>query len=363
MCLMDTLQVDQTKTDAFLERMLGVLNGAAITLMISIGHRTGLFDTMAKLPASSSAEIAAAAGLQERYVREWLAAMVTGRIVNYDPDAATYQLPHEHAAALTRAASPNNLGAVAQFIPVLANVEDQLVQCFETGGGVPYSAFQRFQQVMADESDQTVVSALMDSILPLAPGVIEDLERGIDVADVGCGSGHAINALARRFPHSRFVGYEISKEGIAAGRAEAERLGLSNARFEIRDAAVLYEPGRFGLITAFDAIHDQARPDKVLAAIARSLRPDGTFLMQDIAGSSRLQNNLDHPLAPFFYTVSCMHCMTVSLAQNGAGLGTMWGREKAEEMLSDAGFKHVVVEQLPHDIQNLYYIARLQSAN
>jgi 2-polyprenyl-3-methyl-5-hydroxy-6-metoxy-1,4-benzoquinol methylase len=133
-------------------------------------------------------------------------------------------------------------------------------------------------------------------------------------------------------------------------------MGLSNVRFEVKDVTMLGEVGRYDLITAFDAIHDQARPATVLFNIATALRPEGVFLMQDIAGSSHVHNNLDHPIAPFLYTISCMHCMTVSLAQDGEGLGTMWGEEKALEMLAEAGFNNVAVKQLPHDFQNNYYI-------
>lgn len=353
---MTTQDIDQKKAEAFAGRMIGALNEGAIALMTSIGHRTGLFDAMAGLPASTSAEIAAAAGLHERYVREWLGAMVVGRIVEHDPEERTYRLPPEHAAFLTRAASPENIAVTAQFIPLLGSVEDGIVESFKNGGGVPYSAFHRFHEVMAEDSGQTVVAALFDSILPLVPGLTERLESGMDVLDVGCGSGRALNLMARRFPESRFVGYDISEEAIARACAEAARHGSENVRFEIRDAATLDEVERYDLITTFDVIHDQADPTAVLAGISRALRPDGVYLMQDIAGSSHLQENMDHPIGPFLYTISTMHCMTVSLSQNGAGLGTMWGEEKAREMLHEAGFTGVEVRQLPHDFVNSYYI-------
>ncbi|HZF59185.1 MAG TPA: hypothetical protein VEZ19_12025, partial [Rubrobacter sp.] len=124
---MTTSEIDQARSEAFAERMLGVLNDGALALMTSIGHRTGLFDIMAGLPPSTSEEIASAAGLNERYVREWLAAMVVGRIVEHDPEGATYRLPPEHAAWLTRASTPDNIAVAAQFVPVLASVEDRIV--------------------------------------------------------------------------------------------------------------------------------------------------------------------------------------------------------------------------------------------
>ncbi len=131
--------------------------------------------------------------------------------------------------------------------------------------------------------------------------------------------------------------------------------------FEVRDLTTFHLDGpsaRFDLITFFDAIHDQARPDRVPAGICRALKPDGVYLMQDISASSQMENNLDHPLAPLLYTISTMHCMTVSLAQGGIGLGTMWGREKAREMLRNAGFGEIDIHQLEHDIQNDYYVVR-----
>jgi len=223
---------------------------------------------------------------------------------------------------------------------------------------VPYAAYERFHTVMAEQSVQTVVAALLGEILPVVPGLIDDLERGIDVLDVGCGSGRAINFLARRFPKSRFTGIDLSEEAVEAARREAEARGLGNARFAARDVARLDDAAGFDLITAFDAIHDQARPDRVLAAIARALRPDGVFLMQEIAGTSHVERDLENPVGPFLYTVSCMHCMTLSLAQGGAGLGAMWGRETATRMLREVGFGDVTVRSLPHDVLNHYYTVR-----
>ena len=235
-------------------------------------------------------------------------------------------------------------------------VEDGIVESFKHGGGLPYSAFPRFHEVMAEDSGQTVVAALADHILPLVPGLIERLEEGIDVLDVGCGSGRALNLMARTFPNSRFSGYDFSEEAIARAHAEAQEHGTTNVRFELKDAAALDEKASYDLITTFDAVHDQADPAAVLKGIADALREDGVYLMQDIAGSSRAHKNLDHPIGPLLYTVSTMHCMTVSLAQGGEGLGTMWGEEKAREMLEEAGFKEVEVKQLPHDFMNSYYI-------
>ncbi len=355
---MTTQTFDPTKADAFAARMLDILNSSAISLMTSIGHRTELFDTMAELPPSTSQQIADAAGLNERYVREWLGTMVTGRLVDYDPNHKTYSLPAEHAAFLTRAAASDNIAPFAQYFPVLGSVEEQIIDCFYKGGGVPYSEFKRFHAVMAEDSGQTTVSALFDHVLPLIPGLTEALQQGIAVLDVGCGSGRAMNKLAQAFPNSQFTGYDFSGEAIANAKAEAQSRKLSNIQFQVKDAATLDERDRYHFITTFDAIHDQAKPDVVLQNIYNALRPDGVYLMQDIRAATDVSGNLEHPIAPFLYTISCLHCMTVSLAYGGMGLGAMWGQEKALEMLSEAGFTQVEIKQLAHDFQNDYYIVR-----
>jgi len=341
----------------FAERMTRMLNEAALALMVSVGHRTGLFDVMAAMPEATSAEIASGAALDERYVREWLAAMTTGGIVKHDGAMGTFSLPADHAAWLTRSAGPDNLAIQAQYIGLLALVEDQIVDCFRRGGGVPYSAFPKFQALMAEDSGAAHDASLIGVTLPLVPGLVDRLRDGIDVADVGCGSGHAVNLMADAFPRSRFVGFDLSDIGLAAAAAEASHKALTNARFEKRDAARLGETARYDLITTFDTVHDQARPDLVLAGIAQALRPGGSYLCVDIAASSKLSDNLDHPLGPFLYTVSCMHCMTVSLAEDGMGLGTMWGEQKAREMLRDAGFSSIEVVHVDGDLLSTYFIA------
>ncbi len=355
---MTTQQIDAAKAEAFAGQVVGILNGGMLSLMLGIGHRTGLFDKMAELSPSTSEEIAKAAGLNERYVREWLGAMVTGRIVEYDPTSGAYSLPPEHAAMITRAAGPNNLCTLAEFFPSMAAVQDGIVRSFQQGGGVPYSEYANFQTLMAALSADISDATLIEVTLPLAPGLVERLEAGIDVADLGCGSGHAINLMAKAYPKSRFVGYDFSEEGVAAGRKEAQELGLSNATFEAQDIAELGGRDQFDLITVFDAIHDQAKPRQVLQNISNLLRPDGVFLCVDVQASSHLHENMEHPLGPMLYSISTMHCMTVSLALNGEGLGTVWGEQKARELMNDAGFTSIDVKQVEGDIFNNYYIAR-----
>jgi hypothetical protein len=166
-------EFNDAQADAFAERMLETLNSAALALMISVGHRVKLFDVMARIHPATSEQIARAIRLDERYTREWLGAMVAGGVVEYYPTNETYYLPSEHAASLTRAAAPVNVASTMQFISLVGAVEDQVVGCFLKGGAPPYSSHPRFQEALAGESDTNIAPALVDSILPLVPGLAE----------------------------------------------------------------------------------------------------------------------------------------------------------------------------------------------
>lgn len=352
---------DSAKAEAFAGQFLTALNHGSLCLMASIGHRTGLFDAMRGLPPSTVDEIAKSAGLNERYVREWLGAMVTAGVVEVDPTSTRYVLPAAHAAVLTRAAAADNMAVFAQYIAVMGSVEDEIVECFKKGGGVPYERFPRFHAVMAEDSGQSVLSSLESHVLPLVPGLTDQLARGIRVLDVGCGSGRIMNRLAELYPRSRLTGIDLSPEAIGTARGEASEKDLKNIEFIVRDLSYFdqtAEPETFDFITTFDTIHDQAKPLNVLKGIYRALKADGLYLMQDIRGSSHVHNNIGHPIGTFLYTVSTMHCMTVSLAQGGEGLGAMWGEEKTREYLHKAGFRSIETHQLAHDIQNNWYVVR-----
>ncbi len=353
-----TATLDQQKAEAFGGRMLEIISNSMLSAMTSVGHEVGLFEALADKPPATSQEVADSAGLNERYVREWLATMVTGGIVDYDPTTAKYSLPPEHAMTLTAAAGPMNMGLWAWAITSFGEALDQLVGSFRNGGGVPYSSFTKFPALMAAVSGAQYDASLIGVTLPLVPGLVERLKAGIDVADIGCGSGHAINLMAEAFPASRFTGIDFSDVALEAARREASKKELSNATFEMRDAATLSGPARFDFVTAFDAIHDQAHPRRVLKGIADSLRQDGTFLCVDIAASSNLEDNIGNPMAPMMYAISTMHCMTVSLALGGEGLGTMWGEQKARELFAEAGFNSVETKRIESDIENNYYVCR-----
>jgi SAM-dependent methyltransferase len=354
---------DADRAEEFLAKVAGILDNGAAAVMLSIGHRTGLLDAMAAMAPATSYDIATRAGLAERYVREWLAAMVTSGIVTYDPTTRHYVLPPEHAASLTCGASLGNMAVYAQAVAMAGTMQERLLQCFKTGEGIEYGEYPCFHQMMAEDSGQTVVAGIVEILETLAPQIVSALESGIDVLDAGCGAGRAVIKLAGLFPNSRFTGYDLCDDAIGMARDEAARLGIDNVRFEVKDLSGLEARAAFDLVTSFDAVHDTRQPQELLMAIHGALKPGGFHLMQDIGGSADLEKNIGFPFAPFLYTISCMHCMPVSLAQGGEGLGTMWGWETAERMLRQAGFSDVTRTILPHDPMNVWFVSRKEAGS
>jgi hypothetical protein len=278
---MTTTELDRGRLEAFQQRTVGRYVDAAVTAMIAIGHRTGLFEAAAEGPATS-AELAERAGLSERHVREWLGSVATAGVLELDPATGRYSLPPEHALLLT-GDTPLNLAAMSPMFTHLAKHVDTVADRFWTGGGIDYGEYRpEFTTVMDELGRRRYDALLVSTYLPLATGLVDRLAAGIRVADVGCGSGHCVNLMAEAFPASTFVGYDLATDAIDHARAEASERGLGNATFEVDDVLQLpTEPG-FDLVTAFDAIHDQVDPAGVLRRIHDALRPGGTFYMVDV---------------------------------------------------------------------------------
>ena len=366
-------QSDQKQQD-FANKMTDILNHGALNLAMGIGYVTGLFDILDAMDGPASlGEIARASRLDARYIREWLGVMVTGNIVELGTNERgedVYLLPREHGDLITRRAGNNNLGVYTREIPLLTRCAmDAVIRGLQTGEGVTYDHYPEFQAFMGELADAKHREVLVETFLPsVAQGkIVRNMEQGIRVCDLGCAQGVALMLMARAFPRSRFVGFDISAQAIEVARQAAASQGLTNLSFEVRDAALLAGEdelaGAFDYVLAFDAIHDQTRPREALKGVHAILAPGGMFSMVDIAASSRLAENRDHPMGPFLYTVSLMHCMPVGLVDGGEGLGMMWGREKAEAMLREAGFRHVEVSRIPNDPFNLHFLGIKSDAN
>jgi 2-polyprenyl-3-methyl-5-hydroxy-6-metoxy-1,4-benzoquinol methylase len=348
---------DRQRIQDFARKLFGFYTSGILTLLVDVGHKTGLFEAAAKGPGTSQ-EIADRAGLNERYVREWLGAMATGGVLEYDAASKAFTLPSEHAACLTGTSS-RNLAAGSQTLPMLSKRLPQIIECFRAGGGVPYSEYRPDFTEAMDASWRLLYDGLLiKGFLPAAKALPERLKEGIRVADIGCGTGHAVNLMAREYPASSFAGYDLGEDAIVMARAEAREMGLTNAAFEVLDVTRMPADPKFDLITSFDAIHDQRDPATVLRRVAGALAPGGVYLMVEPKASSQLEENIGNPFAPYIYGMSVLHCMTVSLAAAGAGLGTAWGEQLARRMLGEAGFTTVEVVDAPGP-QNSIYICRL----
>ena len=326
---MTTMELDKAKAEAFGGQMVGILNSGLLALMTSIGHRTGLFDRMSEMAPSTSQQIADAASLNERYVREWLGSMVTGRIIEYDPANGTYRLPPEHAASLTRAAGPGNMANMLQFMSLMGNVEDQIVECFRKGGGVPYSQYPKFQQLMGEMSADIFDATLVDVTLPLVPGSSSAFSRGLTslTSDVDRGTRSISWRKLFRIADSSVT--TSRSKGSQPARRRLKAWGLTNADFEVKDAATLDGSRTFDLITAFDVIHDQAQPRRVLKGIADALKPNGVFLCVDIAASSKLERTWSTPGADAVFRVhASLHDGVARAERRWAGRGV--GHTKGE---------------------------------
>ena len=347
-----------TSADVYASRIGRTLNSGFVALLISIGHRTRLFDTMAALPPSTSQDVAVAAGLAERYVREWLAAMTAARIVHYDVRTGTYFLPIEYAAVLTRNAGSANLAPATELLSLLAGVEDLVVAGFHSGGGVTPEAYERVHALMENQKRQVVDEDYVRAMLELVPGLEHRLSVGATVLDAGCGDGAVLTVMGRMFPRSAFRGYDISHRSIDDANERLDEAGLRNVEFAVGDVASLDEPRCYDFVLALESIHEQAFPRLALRNIANSLKRDGVFLMQEVAASSHLARNAENPYAPMLYALSLMHAVPVALAQDGEALGRMWGEERARQMLKEAGFTKVRFDSLACDPLRHFSVAQ-----
>jgi SAM-dependent methyltransferase len=348
--------VDQTKTEAFVGKVLSDSSGMTTTILASMGDRLGLFKQLAQGPATS-VQLANRAGINERYAREWLGAMASAGYVVYDPASARFTLPAEHLPVLAQEQGPLFCGGMHQMLVGMVGPLNQLIQAFQHGGGVPQSAY---DNNMWDGLERFTAGwfehLLIPVWLPALPEVQAKLEQGALVADVGCGRGKALIKLAQAFPHSRYVGYDSFEPAIAQATTRAQAAGVADrVRFEHRDAAAGL-PEQYDVITTFDVVHDAIDPRGLLRAIRQAMRSDGRYVCLEINCAEQLEGNAG-PLGSLFYGCSVLYCMTTSLSGHGEGLGTAGLPEgKVRELCREAGFSRVRHVPLENPFNILYEI-------
>ena len=333
---------DQAKVHAFAERAFADLSATYTVALCAIGDRLGLFKDLAAHGPATSEELAARAGIVERYAREWLSGMASAGYIAYDPASRRFMLPPEHAPVLAQEAGPLFMGAEYHQLQGVLGIFDPLLRAFREGGGVPQSAYHGSWWDGLDRSSAIYcANFLVQQWIPAMPEVQAGLERGIAVADVGCGRGRALVTLAQAYPNSHFVGYDVFEPTIAAATANAEAAGVGDrVRFAYLDAAKGL-PEQYDFITTFDVIHDSADPLGLLGAIRAALAPDGTYMCLEFNARETLEEN-HSPVGPYVYGASVFYCMTTSLAQGGVGLGTVGLPEsRVREYCAAAGFGSV----------------------
>ncbi|XP_072038242.1 S-adenosylmethionine-dependent methyltransferase Rv2258c-like [Amphiura filiformis] len=345
-------------------RITQTVTGGFLMLSMAMGHQTGLFDKLASFEGDpkTSQEIADETGLKERYVREWLGAMVTGRIVNATEDGKKFFLPPHRALFLNTPGLGLELLILASALPMQSKVFNQIRECFDKDGprGVSYDNYQEFHHFMNRISLVFWERDLLKTFIPSIPGLTDMLESGASCLDVGCGEGGLSILLAQRFPKSSFRGLDIISAAINDAKTVAAAKHTENVTFDVMDAHEMPDDweGRFNYIVCWDSLHDMAKVDVVLKKIHHVLAPGGIFSVLEVNAHSDCTKNMDNPFASTFYTNSLFHCMTVSMAsEGGMGLGNMWGRENTTKTLESYGFK-VEDCSVPDGWFNVHYLCR-----
>lgn len=348
---------DPKKTEEFVHKVLGDTSATMTTLLAAIGDRLGLFKDLAAKGPATSAELAARAGVNERYAREWLGGMMTAGYLHYEPETRRFTLPPEHVPALAKEGGPFFFGGALAMFPPLLGVFDQVAESFRKGGGVPPAAYgERWWDGMDRFTRGWFDNFLTEQWIPAMPEVKRHLEKGAAVADVGCGRGRALIKMAQTYPGSRFAGYDAYLPNAEKATANAAAAGVAGrVTFHHHDVAQGL-PQQYDVITTFDVVHDAVDPLGLLRAIRKALRPDGVYVCLDINCSDKLEENAG-PLGALFHGFSVLYCMTTSLAGGGAGLGAVGFHErKVREMCAEAGFKSVRRVPLENPFNNLYEV-------
>src|SRR6185437_8693246 len=356
---MDESTPDRKKAAA-LTRQVGVDFGAALTVALAyIGDRLGIFKALADGTSMTSAQLAERTRLSERYVREWTATMAASGYLDYDPANAAFRLNPEQAMVLAREDNTFFMGGAFQYAVACFRQLPKLTESFEHGDGVPFTDFggdivEAIERLFHAGYETWVAQQW----IPAVPDIHQRLLAGGEAAEVGCGAGQCIIPVAMAYPSSRFFGYDVDQVSIDRARRKAAQAGVAGrVNFERIAAEQLSLADRFDLVMAFNCIHDMARPRSVLAAIRRIVKPDGAALWSEAHAGDRLEENLT-PQGRTMYASSTMHCMTVSLAQGGEGLGSVIGADRARTMAQEAGFTRFEKLLVKNPVHQIFLLRR-----
>jgi len=336
---MDAHVIDQTKLETFLLRAVGDLSAGYGGVMVSLGSKLGLYKAMSGAGPISSKELAARVGCAERYVSEWLNAQAAGGYVNYHAVSDTYELSPEQAMVLADEDSPVFIPNAWQVPASMWFDEAKAIEAFRTGKGVAWGEHDgRLYCGVAAFYRNAYRGSLVSEWLPAFDGVVEKLNAGIAVADVGCGYGHSTLLMAQAFPQSRFHGFDVHSASIDEARRNAADAGLA-ARVGFDVARAVDYPGKnYGLLCFFDCLHDMGDPIAAARHAAKVLAPDGTVMLVEPFANDRVEDNLS-PVARLYYAASTTLCCAHAISEGGSlVLGAQAGEARLAEVFRKAGF-------------------------
>lgn len=350
--------LDPKRVEELADKTIGYLSGAGVSALVYLGDRLGLYRALSEAGPSTSAQLAARAGLDERWVREWLHGQASAGLVGYAGEGR-FELTAEQVAVLADEESPAFVaGGFALMFPLLQRWE-RLFESFRTGRGVPYNELGADHAVGESRfSSPWMRSNLVPVILPGLDGVVPKLAAGAKVADVGCGSGKALLEIARAYPRSEFHGYDSAPLAIGFAEANLAKSRLGNVTFHRAAANALPGEATFDFILTWDCLHDMTDPAEAMRAIRRAIKSDGTWLIVDINGMPTPEENYAHPLGGLLYSFSVLDCLACSTCEEGgAGLGTLGLPEPvARKMTAEAGFTRFTVRDFGNPLNSFYEV-------
>jgi len=338
---MATAAIDEGRFEAMMGKALTDIGGTMSVLLAYMGDRLGLYRALQANGPGTSAEVAATAGLDERYVREWLSGAAGGGHIDYDPATGRFSLSTEGALIYAAEGDPRCLQGFFQAVKSAYDDEDKSTEAIRAGRGLSWGDRSPCCFCGTDRFFRPGYAVnLVENWIPALTGMRERLEAGASVADIGCGHGSSTVLMAQAFPNSTFVGFDFHPPSIAAAQAKAAEAGVGNVRFELA-AAKDFPGGGYDLACIFDAIHDMGDPVGAAAHVRQALKPDGSFMVVEPIAGDALEENL-HLLGQIFYGFSTVACVPASKAQEvGLALGAQAGEKRLASVLREGGFASV----------------------